>query len=142
MLRHQLELETGLTDRWDVALYGIARQIERRATELEAAKLETRYALARPGEWLVDPVLYLEAVKTFVDDRPFSLEGKLILGRDLGPLNLSANVAAGKTSVARAAIAPARWSMTITCRAPSSASTCASLLGPGSMIAASFEPTM
>jgi hypothetical protein len=94
VLRHQAELETGITDRWDVAAYGIARQIEHRSTELEAAKLETRFALARPGEWIVDPVLYFEAVKTFVDDRPFSIEGKLILGKDLDRLNLAVNVAA------------------------------------------------
>lgn len=94
VLRHQAEIETGITDRWDVALYGVARQIEGSATEVEASKLETRFALARPGEWIVDPVLYLEAKKTFVEDRPFSVEEKLILGKDLGPLNLALNAAA------------------------------------------------
>ena len=94
LLRHQVEVETGLTDRWDVAVYGIARQLEGSSTELEAAKLETRFALARPGEWLVDPVLYLEARKAFVDERPFSIEEKLILGKDLGRLNLALNLAA------------------------------------------------
>lgn len=92
--RHQLELETGLTDRWDVAVYGVARQLEGSDFEFEAVKLETRYALAPPGAWPVDVVLYLEGQKKFVDDKPWSLEQKLILGKDLGRLNLSLNLAA------------------------------------------------
>jgi hypothetical protein len=92
--RHQLELETGLTDRWDVALYGVARQIEGSDTEFEALKLESRYALAAPGTWIVDPVVYVEVQKSFVDEKPWSVEEKLILGKDLGRLNLSLNVAA------------------------------------------------
>jgi hypothetical protein len=56
-------------------------------------KLETRYALAAPGTWFLDPVLYLEVQKSFVDEEPVSIEEKLILGKDLGRLNLSLNVA-------------------------------------------------
>ncbi|HSD26995.1 MAG TPA: hypothetical protein VLL75_06795, partial [Vicinamibacteria bacterium] len=91
--RHQLELETGITDRWDVAVYGIARQIESEDPEFESVKLETRYALAPPGAWPVDTVLYFEAKKTFVDEKPWSIEEKVILGKDLGRLNLSLNAA-------------------------------------------------
>jgi hypothetical protein len=94
LLRHQLEIETGITDRWDVALYGVARQIEGRSNELEAAKVETRLALARPGEWPVDPVLYLEVQKSFVDEKPLSVEEKLILGKGVGRLDVSLNLAA------------------------------------------------
>jgi hypothetical protein len=92
--RHQVELETGLTDRWDVAVYNIARQLQGKDLEYEALKLETRYRLAEPGRWFVDPVVYLELKKTFVDDRPFSVEEKLILSKDLGRLNLALNLAA------------------------------------------------
>ncbi len=92
--RHQLELETGITERWDVALYGVARQIVGDSPEFEAVKLESRYALAAPGTWFVDPVLYLELQKTFLEDKPFSIEEKLILAKDLGRLNASLNVAA------------------------------------------------
>ena len=92
--RHQLELETGITDRWDVAVYGVARKVESADLQFEAVKLETRYALAAPGTWFVDPVVYLEVRKSFVDGKPVSIEEKLILGKDLGPLNVSLNVAA------------------------------------------------
>ncbi len=92
--RHQVELETGITDRWDVAVYNIARQIQGRDLEYEALKLETRYRLSEPGRWFVDPVLYLEVKKTFVDERPFSVEEKIILAKDIGRLNLALNLAA------------------------------------------------
>jgi hypothetical protein len=91
--RHQVELETGITDRWDVALYNIARNVDGQGLEYEALKVETRYALAAPGRWFVDPVLYFEAQKTFVDDKPWSIEEKIILSKDIGALNLAANLA-------------------------------------------------
>ena len=89
--RHQLELETGITSRWDVALYNVFDQVQGDSLRYQATKVETRYRLSDYGEWFVDPVLYLEAKKEWIGDRPFALEGKLILGKDLGPLNLSLN---------------------------------------------------
>ncbi len=92
--RTQIELETGLAHRWDLALYNVLRSEAGPGTRYEALKLETRYGLADPGAWPVDVVLYLEAMKEFIEDRPWSLEGKVIVGRDLGPLNLSLNLVA------------------------------------------------
>jgi hypothetical protein len=91
---HQLELETGLTDRWDVALYNDFQYDFGGSTRYQALRLETRYRLSQPGEWFVDPVLYLELKKEFTADKPFAVEEKLILGKDLGPWNLSLNVSA------------------------------------------------
>ena len=92
--RTQIELETGLLHRWDLALYNVLRSEAGQGTVYEALKLETRYGLADPGAWPVDVVLYLEVAKEFVDDRPWSFEGKVIAARDLGPLNLSLNLSA------------------------------------------------
>ena len=92
--RYQLELETGITERWDIAAYGVVRQVAGADPEFEAVKLESRYALAAPGSWFVDPVIYVELQKTFLDDKPFSVEEKLILAKDLGRLNVSLNGAA------------------------------------------------
>jgi hypothetical protein len=91
---HQLELETGITDHWDVAVYNIARQIQGQNLEYEAVKVETRVRLSDPGAWFVDPVLYFEVKKTFVDDKPLSIEEKLILSKDVGRLNMAVNLAA------------------------------------------------
>jgi hypothetical protein len=92
---HQLELETGITDRWDVALYNLFLFEEGR-TRYQAAKVETRFRLSQPGEWFVDPVLYLEVKKEFIEDKPWALEGKVIVAKDLGPLNLSVNLSLEK----------------------------------------------
>jgi hypothetical protein len=89
--RQQLELETGITDRWDVALYNIWRRDQGATTQYEATKIETRYRLSDYGAWFVDPVLYFEAKKEWVSDKPLALEGKIILGKDLGPVNVSVN---------------------------------------------------
>jgi hypothetical protein len=89
--RHQIELETGITPRWDVALYNVFDRVQGEALQYEATKVETRYRLSDYGEWFVDPVLYLEVKKEWTQDKPLAFEGKLILGKDLGPLNLSLN---------------------------------------------------
>lgn len=90
--RHQLELETGLIHGWDLALYNVLRSEAGQGTRYEALKVESRYALADPGAWPLDVVLYLEARKEFIEDRPWAVEGKVIAARDLGPLNLSLNL--------------------------------------------------
>jgi hypothetical protein len=89
--RHQLELETGITPRWDVALYNIWDRVQGDSLRYQATKIETRYRLSDYGQWFVDPVLYFEARKEWIEDKPLALEGKLILSKDLGPLNLSVN---------------------------------------------------
>ena len=89
--RHQLELETGLTSRWDVALYNIFDRVHGDTLQYQATKVETRYRLSDYGAWFVDPVLYFEAKKEWIGDKPLGLEGKIILGKDIGALNLSLN---------------------------------------------------
>jgi hypothetical protein len=91
---HQLELETGLTERWDLALYGDFRYAFGDRTRFQAVRAETRYRLSRPGEWFVDPVLYLEVKKELIDDKPWAVEEKLILGKDLRAWNVSVNLVA------------------------------------------------
>jgi hypothetical protein len=90
----QLELETGLTDRWDVALYNVWESPRGERTRYAATRVETRYRLGELGEWFVDPVLYLELEKEWAEDRAFGVEEKVILGKDLGLLNLALNVSA------------------------------------------------
>jgi hypothetical protein len=89
--RHQLELETGITSRWDVALYNVFDRLQGDTLRYQATKIETRYRLSDYGEWFVDPVLYLEARKEWIADEPWAFEGKLIVAKDVGPLNASLN---------------------------------------------------
>jgi hypothetical protein len=91
---HELELETGITESWDVALYNDFTYEQGGQLRYQAVKLESRYRPSQPGEWFVDPILYLEVKKELVEDRPWAVEGKVIVAKDVGPLNLSANLSA------------------------------------------------
>src|SRR5689334_16652529 len=87
--RQMLELEYGITDHWDVALYNML-DITSGDTESGYAglKLETRYRPSDRGEWPIDPVLYLEFQQLFRGDADQKYEAKLILAKDIGNLNV------------------------------------------------------
>lgn len=112
---HQVELEYGITDRWDVALYNVFTRPYGGPFRYEAAKLETRLRLADAGEWPVDVVLYGEIEQSVVDDKPTTFEEKLIVAKDLGRANLAVNlvaeqeIAKGKTELEWGWSAGASW---------------------------------
>jgi len=83
-----------------VALYNDWVREQGAATQYQATRVETRYRLSQPGEWFVDPVLYLEVKKEWIEDKPFALEEKLILAKDIGAWNVSANVSAEQELIA------------------------------------------
>ncbi|HWU91573.1 MAG TPA: hypothetical protein VN253_30105 [Kofleriaceae bacterium] len=91
-----IELEHGLTDHWDVALYNVFSQTAGGGTVMaepfrySETKLETRYRLADRGVWPIDTLLYFEASKEF-GQSVYGLEGKVIGARDLGPVTIAAN---------------------------------------------------
>ena len=93
-LRQMIEIEYGITDRWDVALYNMLDVTSGEADSGYAGfRMETRYRLSDRGEWPIDPVLYFEFQQLFVGDANQKYEGKLILGKDIGKLNLALNLA-------------------------------------------------
>jgi hypothetical protein len=89
-----LELEHGITDRWDIAFYQVFEQVtgemDAEAFHFAETKLETRYKLAERGEWPVDTLLYLEVAKEFGESE-YELEGKVIGARDFDRLTVAAN---------------------------------------------------
>jgi hypothetical protein len=94
-VRQMIELEYGITDRWDAALYNMLDMITSGDTESGYAgfKVETRYRPSDRGEWPIDPVFYLEFQQLFRGDARQKYEAKLILAKDLGNLNLAGNLA-------------------------------------------------
>src|SRR3954471_13474964 len=94
-MREMIELEYGITDRWDVALYNMLDVISSGDTEsgYSGFKVETRYRPADRGEWFIDPVLYLEFQQLFRGDAKQKVEGKLILAKDIGNVNIATNLA-------------------------------------------------
>jgi hypothetical protein len=94
-VREMIELEYGITDHWDMALYNMLDMITAGDTQSGYAgfKLETRYRPTDRGQWLVDPVFYLELQQLFRGDARQKIEGKLILAKDFGNVNVAANIA-------------------------------------------------
>ncbi len=86
---HQFELEYGITDHWDAALYQIVGQPAGESLAYEGMKIETRYRFGERGRHFVDPLLYLE-YKLDVHDKD-AIEAKLVLAKDMGNLNIAYN---------------------------------------------------
>ncbi len=92
--RGMLELEYGITSRWDVALYNLLDIVPDPGESGYAGfKIESRVRLVPAGEWFVDPILYLEYQRLFRGDAQQKAEVKLILGKDIDEWNVSTNLA-------------------------------------------------
>jgi hypothetical protein len=99
-LEQIVEIEHGLTDRWDAALYTVFTQFASDDTttptpsipyNLHEMKLETRYRLADRGEWPVDVLVYGELAKEF-GEGVYEVEAKTIFARDFDKLTAALNV--------------------------------------------------
>lgn len=88
---YRIEIEHGLTPNWDLSVYQIFVQKEDSSFKWDAVQIRTRYRLAEPGTYFLDPLLYLEYNRKIDLKRQNKLEAKLILGRDFGRWNLSVN---------------------------------------------------
>lgn len=88
----RLEVEFGITDRWDISIYQIFEQQGGGSLKYSAFQLRTRYRLFEAGALLFDPLLYFEYKRSANLKAPNKLEWKLILARDLGAFNLAFNL--------------------------------------------------
>jgi hypothetical protein len=93
-----LELEHGLTDHWDAALYTVFTQVAGDATVaqpllLHEMKVESRYRFADRGELPVDILAYGEVAKEF-GESVYEVEAKGIFARDFDKLVVALNVIA------------------------------------------------
>jgi hypothetical protein len=87
----KLEIEHGITDHWDMAMYTIFQQSTDSSLGLDAVHLETRYRVADRGELPVDIVLYEELAKDF-GPSVYEAETKLILARDFDRVTVALNL--------------------------------------------------
>jgi hypothetical protein len=92
----QLEIEHGITRRWDISLYHVFEQSSGPALEDNTAfhfselKLRTRYRFSERGELPVDILAYAEAIKVF-GASVYEAELKAILARDFGRTTVAVN---------------------------------------------------
>ena len=89
---HRVELEIGLTDRWDFSIYQIFNQPPGGAFHYDSFQLRTRYRLGEAGQWFADPLLYFEYRRPQNLTSPNKAEGKLILARDFQKVNVAVNL--------------------------------------------------
>jgi hypothetical protein len=80
---HQLEIEVGVTDRWDFSVYQAFAQTGDGPFNYDGFKLRTRYRLFEAEQYFVDPLLYFEFIRPAEHLEPSVLEGKLILGKNI-----------------------------------------------------------
>jgi hypothetical protein len=78
---HQLEIEVGITDRWDVSLYQVFNQVNDSGFDYDGFKMRTRLRLFETGQYFLDPLLYLEVKRAADHAEPTEVEGKIILAR-------------------------------------------------------------
>jgi len=91
---HAVELEYGLTDHWDVAIYQTWQQTNTDTQDdfdYTGSKLRTRYRIGEKGQLPVDVLLYAEYIFGQGPKEYDKFEGKLILAKDFEKWNLSYN---------------------------------------------------
>jgi len=101
---HQLELEYGIIDHWDVALYQVFSQNNADGYKYDQMKFRMRYRFFETGLFMVDPLLYLEYKRPANASDPNVLEGKVILARNISQFNV-----AGNFIIERELVAGAEW---------------------------------
>lgn len=87
--KQQIELEYGITDRLDAALYQVFEQKEEQSMKYGGFKVRFRYRIAEKNDLPVDILLYVEHQEKVDADNLF--EGKLILAKDIGKFNIAYN---------------------------------------------------
>ncbi len=89
---HRVELEYGLTDHWDVALYHVFEQTRAEGFHFDSWRLETRYRLLEKNVLPVDVLLYFELERPADFAEAWETEEKLILEKDFGRFALVGNL--------------------------------------------------
>lgn len=93
--KHWLELEYGITDNFDVAMYQMFKQTNKPSgdkSEYDGLKVRGRYKIGKKNQFILDPLLYIEFIRDDDFHKPTVLEGKVILSKDITEaLNISYN---------------------------------------------------
>lgn len=89
---YKVEVEQGITSKFDIGIYQIFTQTEGASLKWDAFQFRGRYRLGLPGEVIFDPVLYVEYRRKLEHKAGQNkLEGKLLVGKDIEKINISAN---------------------------------------------------
>jgi len=98
--RQQFEIEYGVTDKFSLALYQSWRtqpfidgtNATEYRTTFDSLKFLGKYRLSEPGEWFIDPLLYVEYVmSTSFVGKADKIEVKEVFSKDIDELHLAVN---------------------------------------------------
>lgn len=87
---HQVELEVGMTERFDIGIYQIFKQNPGESLIYDGFKIRGRYRIGDKGKFFIDPLLYLE-YKGKPDFSEHGIELKFITAKDFENFNVSFN---------------------------------------------------
>lgn len=96
VLKNQLELGYGITDRWSASLYGVFSNLHTSGRKFDSLKLQTRYRFAEQNELPVDTGVYVEYIQPLEAGKPVELEAKLLLEKTLGNVVFDSNLVVEK----------------------------------------------
>ena len=92
--KHWLEIEYGLTDNWDISMYQQFKQSNKKTGsdfEYDGFKIRTRYRISEKDKLFIDTLLYLEYIRDDDFSKANVLEGKIVLAKDIGNVNVAYN---------------------------------------------------
>jgi len=87
---HNLEIEIGMNDRFDVGFYQTFTQKPNSSLVYSGFKVRTRYRFGEQNQYWMDPLLYVE-YKGVPDFNSPELEVKGVYAKDFGQINLALN---------------------------------------------------
>jgi len=90
MVQHMGELEVGMTDWMDFAIYQVFSSSPDMGFNYDGYKLRSRFKIGEKDQFFVDPLIYLE-YKGVPDFQKHGIEMKFILAKDFGNFNVSLN---------------------------------------------------
>jgi hypothetical protein len=97
-IKNQFELEYGISDRWMVSAYAVLAGGNLQTYKYSETKLQTRFRFGEPGQYIMDPAIYLEYKMPLQGEN--KIEFKEILSKDFGEFNLTTNLVLEKAASA------------------------------------------
>lgn len=93
--KYQTEIEYGITDHWTIAHYEFWETENvpgpDDTTQYGGFKFETKYRFGEKGKYWLDPLIYLEWETEPNEPNPNTIEGKIVLAKDIGKFNFTYN---------------------------------------------------
>lgn len=89
-IEHKLEIEVGMTNHFDFSIYQNFSQSPGKNFAYTGFDLRARFLIGQKNQFPLDPLIYLEYGNN-ADFSASKFEGKLVLAKDIGRLNIAIN---------------------------------------------------